>query len=378
MRINFNKQAAIANNSLIKNENRLSVSLEKLSSGKKIVKSKDDPSAFAMGKRMNMQLAGVEVATNTSNDAISIMQIADGSLSEIHDMLQHLSELSIKASNDTLTEKDREIINKESMQLKDEINRMAKSTQFNGQNILDGSFAYKGYTNSNKNVKVLDYSDKMDAGSYEIKGLDVSFLKTVSNMGIEKKEISFENKNNIEIFKDGNKYMNISSIKIDENILSLKDNTGKEIRLEINESLNEDIKIDLPKIGALTMQVGANEGQTIDINLPEISLRSLNLQNLDLSNLEDAKNGIENVKEAIVKLSTIRSQIGAYQNRLEHTVNSLNITTENMTTAYSRIMDTDMAQEMTEYSTQQILSQAATSMLSQANDRPSQILQLLQ
>ena len=378
MRINFNKQAAIANNSLIKNENKLSVSLEKLSSGKKIVKSKDDPSAFAMGKRMNMQLAGVEVATNTSNDAISIMQIADGSLSEIHDMLQRLSELFIKASNDTLTEKDREIINKESMQLKDEINRMAKSTQFNGQNILDGSFAYKGYTNSNKNVKVLDYSDKMDAGSYEIKGLDVSFLKTVSNMGIEKKEISFENKNNIEIFKDGNKYMNISSIKIDENILSLKDNTGKEIRLEINESLNEDIKIDLPKIGALTMQVGANEGQTIDINLPEISLRSLNLQNLDLSNLEDAKNGIENVKEAIVKLSTIRSQIGAYQNRLEHTVNSLNITTENMTTAYSRIMDTDMAQEMTEYSTQQILSQAATSMLSQANDRPSQILQLLQ
>ena len=378
MRINFNKQAAIANNSLIKNENRLSVSLEKLSSGKKIVKSKDDPSAFAMGKRMNMQLTGVEVATNTSNDAISIMQIADGSLSEIHDIIQRLSELSIKASNDTLTEKDREIINKESMQLKDEINRMAKSTQFNGQNILDGSFAYKGYTNSNKNVKVLDYSDKMDAGSYEIKGLDVSFLKTVSNMGIEKKEISFENKNNIEIFKDGNKYMNISSIKIDENILSLKDNTGKEIRLEINESLNENIKIDLPKIGALTMQIGANEGQTIDINLPEISLRSLNLQNLDLSNLEDAKNGIENVKEAITKLSTIRSQIGAYQNRLEHTVSSLNITTENMTTAYSRIMDTDMAQEMTEYSTQQILSQAATSMLSQANDRPSQILQLLQ
>ena len=378
MRINFNKQAAIANNSLIKNENRLSVSLEKLSSGKKIVKSKDDPSAFAMGKRMNMQLTGVEVATNTSNDAISIMQIADGSLSEIHDIIQRLSELSIKASNDTLTEKDREIINKESMQLKDEINRMAKFTQFNGQNILDGSFAYKGYTNSNKNVKVLDYSDKMDAGSYEIKGLDVSFLKTVSNMGIEKKEISFENKNNIEIFKDGNKYMNISSIKIDENILSLKDNTGKEIRLEINESLNENIKIDLPKIGALTMQIGANEGQTIDINLPEISLRSLNLQNLDLSNLEDAKNGIENVKEAITKLSTIRSQIGAYQNRLEHTVSSLNITTENMTTAYSRIMDTDMAQEMTEYSTQQILSQAATSMLSQANDRPSQILQLLQ
>lgn len=378
MRINFNKQAAIANNSLIKNENRLSVSLEKLSSGKKIVKSKDDPSAFAMGKRMNMQLAGVEVATNTSNDAISIMQIADGSLSEIHDMLQRLSELSIKASNDTLTEKDREITNKESIQLKDEINRMAQSTQFNGQNILDGSFAYKGYVDSNKNVKVLDYSNKMNAGSYEIKNLDVSFLKTVSNMGIEKKEISFENENNIEIFKDGNKYMNISSIKIDENILSLKDNTGKEIRLEINENLNEDIKIDLPKIGALTMQVGANEGQTIDINLPEISLRSLNLQNFDLSNLEDAKNGIESVKEAITKLSTIRSQIGAYQNRLEHTVSSLNITTENMTTAYSRIMDTDMAQEMTEYSTQQILSQAATSMLSQANDRPSQILQLLQ
>ncbi len=380
MRVNFNKQAAIANNSLRKNENNLNVSLGKLSSGKKITKSKDDPSAFAMGKRMNAQLSGVEVATNTSNDAISIMQIADGSLSEIHSILQRLSELSIKASTDTLTKEDREIINEESMQLKSEIERMAQTTQFNGQNILDGSFAYKGYVDNNSNVKVLDYSENMDEGNYEIKGIDVSFLNLTSDQGIDKKGIFFENDSskNIEIFKDGNKYMNVQNAVINENILTLSDNTGKEIRLEINDKLDSTLNISLPKIGALTMQIGANEGQTIDINLPEISLKSLGLQNLDLGNGVGAKEGIESIKNAITKLSTIRSSIGAYQNRLEHTVSSLDITTENMTAAYSRIMDTDMAIEMTEYSTQQILTQAANSMLAQANERPSQILQLLQ
>lgn len=380
MRVNFNTQATIANNSLTKNENNLSVSISKLSSGKKVVKSKDDPSAFAMGKRMNAQLSGIEVATNTSNDAISIMQIADGSLSEINDILQRLSELSIKASTDTLTKGDREIINEESMKLKDEIDRMASTTQFNGQNILDGTFAYKGYVNSDKNVKILDYSDKMDSGKYEIKGLDVSFLNLTSDQGIDKKGIFFENDSskNIEIYKDGKPYMNVSNAVINENILSVSDGTGKEIRFEINEKINETLSFDLPKIGPLTMQIGANEGQTIDINLPEISLKSLNLQNLDLGNSIGAKEGIESIKNALTRLSTIRSSIGAYQNRLEHTASSLEVTTENMTAAYSRIMDTDMAKEMTEYSTQQILTQAATSMLSQANDRPSQILQLLQ
>jgi flagellin len=128
----------------------------------------------------------------------------------------------------------------------------------------------------------------------------------------------------------------------------------------------------------MTMQVGANEGQTLDIRIPKISLSTLGLYNLDLANEVGAREGLESLKNAIVQVSSIRSNLGAYQNRLEHTVSNLDITVENMTAAYSRIMDVDMAEEMTTYSTQQVLSQAGISMMAQANERPSQVLQLLQ
>ena len=128
----------------------------------------------------------------------------------------------------------------------------------------------------------------------------------------------------------------------------------------------------------MTMQVGANEGQTLDIRIQKVSLTTLGLYNLDVSNEVGAREAIESVKNAISEISGIRSRLGAYQNRLEHTVSNLDISVENMTAAYSRIMDVDMAEEMTTYSTQQVLSQAGISMMAQANERPSQVLQLLQ
>ena len=126
------------------------------------------------------------------------------------------------------------------------------------------------------------------------------------------------------------------------------------------------------------MQVGANEGQILDIRIPKVSLTTLGIYNLDMANPIGAKEAIEDIKGALSTISSIRSRLGSYQNRLEHTSSSLDITVENMTAAYSRIMDVDMAEEMTVYSTQQVLSQAGISMMAQANERPSQILQLLQ
>ena len=125
-------------------------------------------------------------------------------------------------------------------------------------------------------------------------------------------------------------------------------------------------------------QIGANEGQQLEIRIPTISLSRLGIERTEMTTQESCGNAINEIKGAILYVSDARSRLGAYQNRLEHTVSNLDITNENMTASYSRIMDVDMAEEMTNYTTEQVVSQAATSMLAQANERPSQVLQLLQ
>ena len=391
MKVNYNVSAMIANNALQKNDKLLTESLERLSSGLKIANAKDNPSGLAMSRRMNAQIEGLGVANNSANDGISIVQVADGTLSEIHEVLQRMSQLAIQASNGTLTPNDRKTIQEEVTQLKQEIDRMAKTTQFNGQSILDGSFDLKGYVTddmgkTNPNIKIASYSDNVDAGNYKITGLDIDFAKLMGETGVEKKGIFSEQDklNNIKIYKvdeDGNQepYMTNHMIaNIDEDVLTLSDSTGKSISIKMDDSYRGSLNLEITAKGAMTMQVGANEGQTLDIRIPQVSLTSLRINNLDMSNLTGAKEAIDKLKDAIENINGIRSRLGAYQNRLEHTVSGLDITVENMTAAYSRIMDVDMAEEMTIYSTQQVLSQAGTSMMAQANERPAQILQLLQ
>lgn len=381
----------IANNALQKNDKLLSESLGRLSSGLKIANAKDNPSGLAMSRRMNSQIEGLGVAGDTSNDAISIVQVADGSLSEIQAILQRMNQLAVQASNDTLTNDDRSTIQEEINLLKDEIERMSATTQFNGQNLLDGTFDLRGYATIGENVnatvtdpaiKVIGYSDLMEAGRYKITGIDVSYLNLTGETGVDKKGIFFENgsESKIEVLdSDGNNYMPSGMhATINEDVLTLSDATGKSIKIQIDKSFSGTVNLELTGSGAMTMQVGANEGQTMDIRIPTISLRTLGLYNLDFSNVQGAREGIESIKGAISEVSAIRARLGAYQNRLEHTVSNLDITVENMTAAYSRIMDVDMAEEMTNYSTQQVLSQAGISMMAQANERPSQVLQLLQ
>ena len=355
MKVNYNVSAMIANNSLQKNDKLLSESLERLSSGLKIANAKDNPSGLAMSRRMNSQIEGLGVANASSNDAISIVQVADGTLSEIHEVLQRMNQLAVQASNGTLTDSDRQTIQAEVTLLKEEIERMADTTQFNGQSILDGSFDLKGYVTdqdgkTNPNIKVSTYSDNMDQGSYLITGLNVSYINLVGTTGVDKKGIFCEEEvlKDIKIYKDGEEYMtNNMLVSIQEDVLTLSDSTGKKLSIQIDEAYSGDLNVELTTTGAMTMQVGANEGQTLDIRINKISLTTLGLYNLDLANEVGAREGIDSIKNAISEISAIRSRLGAYQNRLEHTVSGLDITVENMTAAYSRIMDVDMAEEMT-------------------------------
>lgn len=373
MRISYNASAVIANNSLLKSDNRLSESLARLSSGLKIVNAKDNPSGLAMSKRMNAQIEGVGVATDNAGDGISVIEIADGTLSEIHDMLQRMNELTVKASTGTLTEDDRKIVDNEVQQLKEEISRIASETQFNGQNILDGSFDLKGYTN-NVDVKVAYYSDDVIAGAYEITAMTISFDA----------EGNIDQNTAAASFRGGAGFpVDAKVTRTDGSIVTITGSQNFELKLEIKSqnvtiTNGNPLKMNLEGFGAMDMQIGANEGQQLGIRIPKISLENMGISSLDVTTQEKAGDGISRVDDAIKYISDVRSRLGAYQNRLEHTINSLDITSENMTAAYSRIMDVDMAEEMTEYTTLQVLSQASTSMLAQANERPAQVLQLLQ
>lgn len=411
MKVNYNVSAMIANNALTKNDNLLSESLKRLSSGLKIANAKDNPSGLAMARRMNAQIEGLSVANDTSNDAISIVQVADGSLAEIHDVLQRMNELAVKAANGTLIDEDRATIQAEISLLKQEVERMANTTQFNGQNILDGSFDLKGYATAGTTrydaktepgISLLSYSENVEGGKYQVSGIDLKYVHTKGPNGEDMREITL-NSQNVQVSKileDGSTvaYMVGASAVVREDVLSLTDAAGKQIELKLNPTevdsvdpdgnttykFKKDVFLELTGLGPMTMQIGANEGQTIDIRIQQISLTTLGIYNVDVStqyrtsNCIGAQESIDSIKYAINKLSEIRSKLGAYQNRLEHTVKSLDVTEENMTAAYSRIMDVDMAEEMTTYSTQQVLSQAGISMMAQANERPSQVLQLLQ
>ncbi len=480
MKISYNAPAMRASNALNASDNRVSQSLGRLSSGLKVTVSKDNPSGYAIGRRMNTQITGLGTATQSSNNGISVIETADGALSEVHEMLQRMNELAVKGETGTLTTGDRMTLEAEMKQLKDEITRIASDTEFNGQVLLDGTFDLRGYTN-NHQVKMDYYSDevipkvysitklivaydddgKIDKGATQIT-LGPEFPQTTKVSETTETKITLTGpldfEMTLEIPKDDKgkpvegdlmeSSVKVPSFNASYNIvenppssgtfvaqfdlaatqsafdtakeastdipegaqitavtdngdgtdtLVVEDNSG--FRLEFNYTRptgtaagpatvplggnsmkvkQDKILLDATGIGSMDIQTGANEGQQLAIRIPTISLNRMGLEDTNLKTSDDSADANKAIKGAIAYVSDARSRLGAYQNRLEHTVNNLAVSSENMTASYSRIMDVDMAEEMTNYTTEQVISQAAVSMLAQANERPSQVLQLLQ
>ena len=409
MRINYNVSAMLANNKLANNDNLLSKSLERLSSGLKVNSAKDNPAGLAMAKRMNAQLEGLSVANQSAADGVSIIETADGAMSEISEMLQRMNELAIKAANGPNSDNDRAVIQDEVKQLTEEITRIAESTEFNGQKLLNGEFSLKGYVQGNLDVKVNSYSTEVTADIY-----------TIEDLVIEENPMPTDDSDRYRVknikLTDG-PFPAGATASMKDNLLSIQGANGFKMTLDLSRAIaknadfpdavkelkitevngtDKPLVIDATGIGPMVVQVGANEGQTLEMDIPKISLTAMGLDNyfvkdgdgtendgkgvwtLDVSTEQTATEAIDRIDGAIQFISSIRGRLGAYQNRLETTINSLDVTSENMTAAYSRIMDVDMAEEMTNYTTYQVMTQAATSMLAQANERPSQVLQLLQ
>lgn len=368
MKINYNISAVIANNALKRSDNRLSASSQKLSSGYKINQAKDDPSGIAIGKKMRAQIRALEQSNQNASDGISVVETADGALMEVHEMLQRMNELAIKAGTDTATDEDRKLIDEELQQLKEEIERVAKDTDFNGQTLLDGTFDRKGYT-GNKDVEMLSAADTVPAGVYEM-----SITATLVDDKIEITAASLDDTT----ASGATAFLNGAQAAIDGDRVTFADNTGKEITMRVTEAGTYTLNVDVTDIGPMRVQIGANEGQVLSIRIPEVSLVHMGMEDTNVLTKDAAQAAIDEIADGIAYVSAVRSRLGAYQNRLEHTTASLDVIQEEVTSAYSRIMDVDMAEEMTEYTNLQVLTQAGTSMVAQANERPQQVLQLLQ
>ncbi|WP_019153839.1 flagellin N-terminal helical domain-containing protein [Robertmurraya massiliosenegalensis] len=270
MRIQHNISALNTHRQLGFNNTQAGKNLEKLSSGYRINRAGDDAAGLAISEKMRGQIRGLEMASKNAQDSISLVQTAEGALTETHAILQRMRELAVQASNDTNVTADRTAIKSEIDALASEITRIAENTEFNTQKLLDG-----------------DFSDK-------------------------------------------------------------------------------------------TFHIGANSGQSITLSISNMDASTLGVDGLDLETQSGANSAIDTINTAIETVSTQRSKLGAVQNRLEHTINNLGATSENLTAAESRIRDVDMAKEMMGFTKNNILMQAAQSMLAQANQQPQGVLQLLQ
>ena len=402
MRINYNVSAMIAQNELSNNDKKVNTSMGRLSSGLKIVNAKDNPSGLAMSRRMNAQIKSMQKANDSANDGINIIKTIDGVLGEIHEMLQRMNELSVRAANGTMQTVDREYIQDEIRGLQQEIQRVSDTTQFNGQNLLDGTFDPRGYVTKDGGsgtqitdaaIRVATFSEEMPVGKFSLTGLQIDLsdvdemkkrnqafdddAKKLDPKTLDYSALVVKDENGNDVFNAANSDV---SVDVRGDQVTIRDGAGKSLTLQIDRAMaqGETIQVETTDVGALTVQVGANEGQTLDVRIPAISLNNLGIRFTNVTKQEWAQEAIGEVKGALDFVTRLRSQLGANQNRMEHTVTSLDVNEENMTAAYSRLMDVDMAEEMTEYSTLQVLTQSGISMLAQANQRPSDLLQLLQ
>ena len=585
MRINTNITALVANSHLQANDTMLGKTLERLSSGYKINRSADDSAGMAIASKMRTQIKGLDQANRNASDGVSLVQTAEGALNEVEAMLQRMRQLAVQGANGTNSDGERKAITEEIDALKEEIERIAKTTEFNKQPLLDGTQERRRYTDV-AGAEISSLSDSVPAGYYAISvsafatpaTASLSFGAKADNDTVDAKgvlvindykimidssdtiadvkskivsaanklnltvsvgnnntlnlttyeygreakincictsdtlrnelgltnwlprtaEFTFNGKSDIEpigvdgkvtingvdvniaatdligdvktkisgiassadVYRDSDsekknsmvlstksfgstatvdvlfdstalrnamgmkeqtrelevrgkdmkanvlvaptnaaavtstaarmtEFSNTAIITCNGNKAVVRDNKGFEIEYMVDrkkmteddikevENGGKEILAEIKDLGMMTLHVGANEGQIIDVNIPKVSLETLGIDLMNTSTENGCGKALTQLDGAIDKISSIRASLGAYQNRLESTINNLSSTEENMTSAISRIEDTDMAKEMTEFTRLQVLSQASTAMVAQANERPQTVLQLL-
>ena len=352
-------------------------STEKLSSGYKINRAADDAAGLSISEKMRKQIRGLTQASSNAQDGISAVQTAEGALTEVHDMLQRMNELAVKASNGTMSSDDRSYVQNEIDQLVTEIDRVSITTKFNETYLLDGK---AGEPKAYSDAKGATAYTGITFSNFDKDGtLSVALTNgTIGSFTFKSTASDGELAANPKMFKDKEAY--VAAIK---NELMSKNNNIKNVSLTSDGKIKVDAFADL-KTGAanISLQVGADTtaDNKIGASISQLSAKGLKINGLrvDGTDSKKADAAVDTIANAIQKVSTQRSALGAIQNRLEHTINNLDNVVENTTSAESQIRDTDMATEMVKYSNNNILAQAGQAMLAQANQSNQGVLSLLQ
>uniref|UniRef100_A0A7C4W3F5 Flagellin n=1 Tax=Fervidobacterium thailandense TaxID=1008305 RepID=A0A7C4W3F5_9BACT len=389
MRINHNLSALNAWRQITLTDSDMKKTLERLSSGLKINRASDDAAGLAISEKMRGQIRGLEMAVKNAQDAISLIQTAEGALNEIHAILQRMRELAVQAASDTNTDVDRWNIQAEIDQLRNEIDRISRATEFNTKKLLNGNLENfratpdaKVVAQGNIDVKVTVVSSVASVveGTYIV---EIGQFQGTTTSKLDTRILLINNKGTVNTL--------ITSYAKGEAVIGGVKISWNTIRFDINQfggALPKETVVDAGVLriegintssNQLIFQIGANEGANMVAGIDAVDSKNLGLitQVLKVTTQDSAERAISVIDGAIHKVSSIRSQLGAIQNRLEHTIANLGVAAENLTAAESRIRDADMAKEMMQFTKYQILMQSGMAMLAQSNALPQNVLQLL-
>ena len=395
MVVQHNLTAMNANRQLGVTTSAQSKSAEKLSSGYRINRAGDDAAGLKISEKMRSQVRGLNRASTNAQDGVSLIQTAEGALTEVHSMLQRMNELAVQGANDTNESIDREAINEELDALTTELDRISSTTQFNKQNLLDGSFKNKKLqvgANADQNIEISIGS--MNAKTLGLKDVSGTIEKTAQE-GVNPTKIMYQGMSYTYKPKsslDKNTTNAISSFKkqlsskyTNDNYAAQFENGKVFYKSLVNDKTYSTVsKAVAGDIAAAQKAMSADVKKNINTYLQTSAVTAKALSsytqkgNARDDTYEMANNSITAIQDAINKVSSQRSALGALQNRLEHTIANLDNVAENTQAAESRIRDTDMASEMVEYSKNNILGQAGQSMLAQSNQSTQGVLSLLQ
>lgn len=414
MRIQHNIMAMSAYRNYSKNTSALSKNLEKLSSGYKINRAGDDAAGLAISEKMRAQITGLKAANKNVKDGVSLVQTAEGALQEVHDMLNRMDSLATQSANGTYdNEVDRLNLQKEVKALKSEIDRIADSANFNGKKLLDGSMDglqtmnYKSAATTDKAALDLSIAhDKQISVGGTKKNITIEFA-TFDDTNASKAAMDANGKITITLQKDTAATKTYTAADIQDliahaDVSAATANMTDDEKAALNQALadvtvsGKTVSIEKGMDGfttntgtvdpnrntgeKLTLQIGdtADGFNKMKVNVGDMHSKALGLADLTIANQDGAADAIQSIKDAINTVSATRGDLGAIQNRLEHTQNNLSVMTENIQDAESTIRDTDVADEMMAYTKNNILIQSAQAMLAQANQVPQGVLQLLQ
>ena len=378
--INTNISSINAQRNLTISQNDLATSLQRLSSGLRINSAKDDAAGLAISERMTTQIRGSTQAIRNANDGVSLAQTAEGALQGVSDALQRIRELAVQSANATNSASDRAALNVEAQQLKDEVDRISTQTTFNGVNLLDGTFTTQQFqvgANAGETISVASITNAQSSALGTNTALIAESTATIDAVGaIADTQLNIGGTNAGAVLAAGAGDFAGQATLIAEAVNAISDTTGV-------YATTDGADISFTSEATMAHTLGANViALSADITAAgsmddTATIGDTGFATVDVSTVAGANLAIQTMDAALSAVNTTRANLGALQSRFESVVSNLSINTENLSAARSRIRDADFAAETASLTRSQILQQAGTAMLSQANSVPQNVLSLL-